>query len=54
MANHLGLDELSYRMVGKWGAIHECSAPVGAPGRVMQIEHHDDISFSRHSQLIRF
>jgi len=53
-ANHLGLDELSYWMVGKWGVICKCSAPVGAPGHVTQIEHHDDISFSRHSQLTKF
>jgi len=54
MENHLGLNELIYWMVEKWGIIHECSAPVGAPGHVMKIEHHDDVSFLRHSQLIRF
>ena len=54
MANHLGLNELSYQMVGKWGVIHECSAPVGAPGCIMQIEHCDNISFLRHSRLTKF
>jgi len=54
MANHLGLDKPSYQMVGKWGVICKCSAPVGTPGCIMQIEHHDNISFSRHSQLTRF
>jgi len=53
-ANHLGLDESVSRMVGEWNVICECSTPVGAPGRVTQIEHRDDISFSRHSRLIRF
>ena len=54
MANHFGLDELSYQMVGKWGAVCKCSAPVGAPGHVTQIEHHDGVSFLSHSWLIRF
>jgi len=54
MANHLGLDESVSRMVGEWDTVRECSAPVGAPGCVMQIEHHDSVSFSRHSRLIRF
>jgi len=53
-ANHLRLDKLSYWMVEEWDAIHKCSAPVGAPGCVTQIEHCDIISFSRFSQLIKF
>jgi len=36
------------------GVIRECSAPVGAPGHITQIEHCDNISFLRHSWLIRF
>jgi len=54
MANHLGLNKSVSWMVGEWNIICECSAPVGAPGRVMQIEHRDGVSFSSHSWLIRF
>jgi len=54
MANHLGLDESVSWTVGEWDAVHECSTPVGAPGRVTQIEHHDSVSFLSHSWLIRF
>jgi len=54
MANHLGLNEPIYLMVEKWGVICECSAPVEAPGCVMQIEHCNNVSFLKHSQLIRF
>jgi len=54
MANHLGLDEFVSQTVEEWDAIHECSAPVGAPGHVTQIEHHDGVSFLSHSWLIRF
>jgi len=38
-ANHLGLDESVSRTVGEWNVVRECSAPVGAPGCVTQIEH---------------
>jgi len=54
MANHLGLDKFVSQMVGKWGVICKCSTPVGAPGHITKIEHHDNISFSRHSQLTKF
>jgi len=54
MANHLGLDRSVSQMVEEWDTIHECSAPVGAPGHITQIEHHDDISFLRHSWLTGF
>jgi len=54
MANHLGLDESVSQMVGEWDAVRKCSAPVGAPGCIMQIEHCDSVSFSSHSWLIRF
>jgi len=54
MANHLGLGKSVSQMVEEWEAVHKCSAPVGAPGCITQIEHHDGVSFSSHSQLIRF
>ena len=54
MASHLGLNEHNYWMVEKWGIICKCSAPVGAPGCITQIEHHDNVSFLSHSQLIGF
>jgi len=53
-ASHLGLDKPIYWTVEKWGIVHECSTPVRAPGHIMQIEHHDYVSFLSHSHLIRF